>query len=380
MSSIKQNSLIMTDFYTNGDNIFKKNLKEIEENLLKTDIMLIKKDENIFSTILNKTGDKLFIDNLIENKKFHDRSRNTKGFKKQATTTKSKSVIEEKKTVYFQNVNKTPSESKLRDKKSKKEINKIILKSEKDKKQKKEEDEKTNYNDKIVNIFTFSNNDSKTSCQSSSNEKLSINKSENKINYSWQDINSWLSPLQKKDINNNQKTFHLKKTYSWEIFGIETQTSNCTLSNIGTSYYTNNKHECTVKYSWEIIGKSTQVSINDYKNHFISNDDYWQGTILLPKKNYSSQKNINSKCQESSNKIRILYCERTQTSSDKETETEFTNCRIKYSWENLIQQYAKSSKLKKIDNCENFPTQIESLKSIYRKYSWENLINQHLNF
>lgn len=66
MSAKKQNSLTMADFYTNGDNIFKKNLKEIEENLLKSDIILVKKDENKLPTILTETGD--FISNPIENK------------------------------------------------------------------------------------------------------------------------------------------------------------------------------------------------------------------------------------------------------------------------------------------------------------------------
>lgn len=407
----------MADFYTNGDNLFKRNLKEIQENLQKTDIVLVKKEENIFPLSENKG--KLF-EKLNEREKHETKM--SKGSKKQviyafseklkslalrrylndfylssmkviysqickfsqAIVTKSKSVIEKKKSVFFKNVT---SESKLRDKKDKERIRKEKdkkdeergkkdkLKSEKEKKEK----NKINYVDDILNIFTPLNNHN-TSSHSSISEKLSLNKSKNKINYSWQDINSWLSPLQKEKIN-DKLAFDLKKTYSWEILGIGTQTSNYNLRDIDSHDY-NTKHECTVKYSWQIIGKSTQVSMNDYENNFILNKDYWQGSILSPRKNYQTQKkNLETNYEKLPNKIRVLHCEKTQTSSDKKTETEFTECRIKYSWENLIKQHLKSFKsesIKKSNFDKHLRTRNERMKCP-RKYSWENLIDQHLN-
>lgn len=184
--------------------------------------------------------------------------------------------------------------------------------------------------------------------------------------------------MQKKEIDLKQKdNYHLKKIYSWEIFGIQTQTSNNSLSSVDVN---KNKYECSVKYSWQIIGKYTQTISED---NFTPNDDYWQGSILFPQKNYKSQKKFNPNCRESSNSIRIQYCESTQTSNDKETETDFTDCRIKYSWENLIQQREKLNIVKLEDNqisynFTNFTIQQESYKCC-AKYSWENLINQHLN-
>ena len=217
------------------------------------------------------------------------------------------------------------------------------------------------------------------------------------IKYSWQDIENWISPSQKEKINKGEKmNLECKKTYSWQILGISAQTSLHLLQNINKEKEAekekdneNDRYQCDIKYSWQIVGKSTQVSLNDYENHSSLNEDYWKGSILPPRENYDKWNKIKSpiKFLNPRNKTIILYSEGTQTLTDKRTQTELTDCRVKYSWENLIEKHLKSLKSSKFDASvkisydelcvENLNTRLEPIKCS-AKYSWQNLIRQRL--
>lgn len=203
--------------------------------------------------------------------------------------------------------------------------------------------------------FQTVNNDSLTRCQAnlySSNikkdkeQEMHSSDYENihspvEIKYSWHDLENWIPPSAKKKIAEkfsltnkklDENNFECKIKYSWQIIGVSTQTSK-TLLNITKSDALIN--QCSIKYSWQIIGRSTQTSLHD-KSQFID-DNYWIGRILTPNNTSDSanNKNNNKKC--------MVYNEYIQTSAEKALQTELTDCRVKYSWQNLTKPYLYSS-------------------------------------
>ena len=241
-------------------------------------------------------------------------------------------------------------------------------------------------------IFTLNRRNLSSSINESNKTSIKFKDNKNKldcqIKYSWQDIKNWMSPQEKEIIKLENKHYDCKKTYSWQILGTSTQTSEQLLQNIDENY-DNEKYQCKVKYSWQIVGKSTQASINDYENYSNVNEDYWRGVILSPRKNHHKRNEIEAPKEFSKpgNKILILYCQGTQTLSDKKTQTDLTDCRVTYSWENLINQHLNTLKSSKFDTCEQISYDkycVDYLKTRTEpincsvKYSWQNLIRQRL--
>lgn len=157
------------------------------------------------------------------------------------------------------------------------------------------------------------------------------------IKYSWQDFENWISPSEKNKKLNNKKS-QLEIKYSWQIIGMSAQTSETLINNYDIN---NKKPECKIKYSWQIIGTETQASMSNFSS--LEESNYWDGKILTSscKKNslYSDNNNHDNF---KNNNYRILYNESIQTSADKILQTELTDCRVKYSWQNLTKPYLHS--------------------------------------
>lgn len=196
-----------------------------------------------------------------------------------------------------------------------------------------------------------------------------------KIKYSWQDVTSWVPPSQKNKItcnteenNKNHRqsdkmNLSCKIKYSWQIVGTSTQTSQTLIQTLLSENDCNfgvynevmpydlkkneQKVRCSIKYSWEIIGISTQTSL--VKDDF--DKDYWKGTIITPSEQYHERKinfwqdnaeeRIKSYGSNGLYKIKyiILNNEATQTFTEKENQTDLTDCRATYSWQNLIRKH-----------------------------------------
>lgn len=177
------------------------------------------------------------------------------------------------------------------------------------------------------------------------------------MKYSWQDLANWIPPSEKKKINEGRQNFYIndkqkdiecKIKYSWQIVGLSSQTSNTFIAQNNLTDDSNN-YNCCIKYSWQIIGTGTQASLHDINTKKLQ-DDYWNGKILMPNQcKYipnifnNNRKNVGNLGGYNKNKNCILYCEITQTTADKCFQTDLTDCRVKYSWQNLTKSYLHSS-------------------------------------
>lgn len=182
------------------------------------------------------------------------------------------------------------------------------------------------------------------------------------IKYSWE-TDSWMPPSQRKKYNNKheikniewygRKSHNCEIKYSWQVIGTSTQTSYGLLQDLLDDNDTRDNMSaykmCNVKYSWQIIGISTQASLHNYND-----EDYWNGMLLIPNKNYN-ENNIQidnnetgcNKLQDYSAKYSekkfkrclILNNQQTQTFAEKEVQADTSDYYAKYSWHNLIKRY-----------------------------------------
>lgn len=183
------------------------------------------------------------------------------------------------------------------------------------------------------------------------------------IKYSWEADNWMLSSQRRKQYNNereiqnigwyDRKPYDCKIKYSWQVIGTSTQTSHSLLQDLLNDIdIENNKSAykmCNIKYSWQIIGISTQASLHNYNDQ-----DYWNGMLLTPNKNYNenniridNKKTDCTKLQDylvnySDKRLKrylILNNQQTQTFAEKEIQADTSDYYAKYSWHNLIKQY-----------------------------------------
>lgn len=183
------------------------------------------------------------------------------------------------------------------------------------------------------------------------------------IKYSWE-ADSWMPFSQRKKQYNNErkvrnigwygrKAYDCKIKYSWQVIGTSTQTSYSLLQDLLDDIDTEGNKSaykmCNIKYSWQIIGISTQASLHNYNDQ-----DYWNGMLLTPNKNYKenniridNEKANCTKLQDHSanysdkrlKRYLILNNQQTQTFAEKEVQADTSDYCAKYSWHNLIKQY-----------------------------------------
>lgn len=181
--------------------------------------------------------------------------------------------------------------------------------------------------------------------------------------YSWE-ADSWMPSSRRKNQYNNErevrnmgwygrKPYDCKIKYSWQVIGTSTQTSYSLLQDLLDDVDAEGNKSaykmCNIKYSWQIIGISTQASLHDYNDQ-----DYWNGMLLTPNKNYNENnvridnKKIDyTKLQDhsanySENRLKrylILNNQQTQTFAEKEVQADTSDHCAKYSWHNLIKRY-----------------------------------------
>lgn len=204
--------------------------------------------------------------------------------------------------------------------------------------------------------------DNKETTIEESHQNSNVNESIHNIKYSWQAINDWTSPFEKREYKNphgikNPKTYGAKPheckiRYSWQVIGTSTQTSYSLLQSLLNDSNVENQKSaykmCSVKYSWQIIGISTQVSL-----HNCNDPNYWSGILLTPNKNYNENNsqvvNNETDCIEAQNYTKyrekrlnrylILNNQQTQTYAEKDIQADINDQHTKYSWHNLLKQY-----------------------------------------
>lgn len=175
------------------------------------------------------------------------------------------------------------------------------------------------------------------------------NHNECKTKYSWEDLENWIPPSQKKNLAMNEKKSEIslelsedrnlacRVKYSWQIIGTAVQTSEDLTKNLVTKENEDNEnYPCAPKYSWQIIGTGTQVSFRESaRDPSKYESDYWDGKIL---KGRTESKNVNKKMRVSP-KCKIFYNQQSQTTSDKVLQADTSDCEAKYSWQNLTKPY-----------------------------------------
>ncbi|KAK2577147.1 hypothetical protein KPH14_003307 [Odynerus spinipes] len=212
-------------------------------------------------------------------------------------------------------------------------------------------------------IFDIKNNTSNSHIPQNkyNNQK---NRPRFKVQYSSEDTDYTSMPenstciIKKCELKDNKQYiesgYDCRIKYSWQVIGTGSQTSKVLLYNFleenKNQIYNNanqsSMYKCDVKYSWQIIGTGTQVALQN------NNDtDYWTGIVFKPNIHQDGkvivggkEKKIDDdvrlyKVQPNGKKLLILNNQYTQTLTEKGTQSDFTDCKIKYSWQNLIWQH-----------------------------------------
>ncbi|KAL2741073.1 CRLF3 factor [Vespula squamosa] len=212
-------------------------------------------------------------------------------------------------------------------------------------------------------VFDIKNNNSYLHISQSKHNNLNDNQQYN-VQCSFEDINCISMPEKsscliktckaKENKQYMEAECNCKIKYSWQIIGTSSQTSKVLLHNVleeNQNQFSdhNNKpstYKCEVKYSWQIVGTETQVALQN------SNDtDYWTGVIFSPnihrnKKTVIDEKKKNTyndiglcELQACRKKCIILNNQCIQTLAEKKTQTDILDCKVKYSWQDLILQH-----------------------------------------